>query len=490
MTHMTQKTNHFEVDKEGLAKLMARRPKGYVVLELLQNAWDENVRVVSLELEYKYGSAFVSIEDDSPEGFADLTHAYTLFAESRKKGDPTKRGRFNIGEKLVIAICEEAQLKKTKGTVEFDKKGRLHSKQTTEFGTIFTGRIRMTKEEFVDMTVAAQQVIPLPDVETRLNGDLLPKRTPLETFTITLPTEVAGEDGYLRRSERQTFVEVYEPLDIAEMPQLYEMGIPVVGTDDTWHVNIMQKVPLNSDRDNVTPSYLRKVRTAVLNHMAEQVPVDDVAGGWVGDALESKDVDQEAVRFILEKQYGSRRVVNDPSDPESNKRAMAAGYTVIPARAFNAQQWQNIREAGAARPAGQVTPSPKPFHADGTPLNIVPGDQWPNHAIEMAGRLADLASELVDGKVSIRITNDKEWPFNAACGPDRVLYINLYRFGWSWFESIGQRQLELLIHELAHIRVSDHLSDGYAHELCRLGAKLALTVHGKETLGSTDDGSS
>jgi 3-(3-hydroxy-phenyl)propionate hydroxylase len=32
---------------------------------------------------------------------SDLTHAFTLFAESAKKGDAEKRGRFNLGEKLV-----------------------------------------------------------------------------------------------------------------------------------------------------------------------------------------------------------------------------------------------------------------------------------------------------------------------------------------------------------------------------------------------------
>ena len=32
--------NWFDVDKAGLAKLMAGRPKAFIVFELLQNAWD------------------------------------------------------------------------------------------------------------------------------------------------------------------------------------------------------------------------------------------------------------------------------------------------------------------------------------------------------------------------------------------------------------------------------------------------------------------
>ena len=43
------------------------------------------------------------------------------------------------------------------------------------------------------------------------------------------------------------------------------MGIPVVETGDRYHVDVQQKVPLNMDRDNVTPAYLRAIRVAVLN---------------------------------------------------------------------------------------------------------------------------------------------------------------------------------------------------------------------------------
>ena len=37
----TSSTSWYDVDKEGLAKLLERRGRAYVILELLQNAWDE-----------------------------------------------------------------------------------------------------------------------------------------------------------------------------------------------------------------------------------------------------------------------------------------------------------------------------------------------------------------------------------------------------------------------------------------------------------------
>ncbi len=96
---MVVDTAWFSVDKEGLAKLLARKGKEFVVYELLQNAWDTDAKRVDVSLAPIDGRpmAALIVEDDDPEGFQDLTHAFTLFAESHKKGDPEKRGRFNVG---------------------------------------------------------------------------------------------------------------------------------------------------------------------------------------------------------------------------------------------------------------------------------------------------------------------------------------------------------------------------------------------------------
>ena len=36
--------NWFEVSKEGLKELQLRKPKHYVLRELVQNAWDEDIK--------------------------------------------------------------------------------------------------------------------------------------------------------------------------------------------------------------------------------------------------------------------------------------------------------------------------------------------------------------------------------------------------------------------------------------------------------------
>src|SRR5262249_36749196 len=118
--------NWFEVDKQGLARILERKGKEFVLYELTQNCWDEpGVTQVKLSLEYQgRGKALLIVEDDAPEGFKDLRHAFTLFADSAKKSNPEQRGRFNIGEKLVLAISDEVTIRTTSGGVRFDAEGR------------------------------------------------------------------------------------------------------------------------------------------------------------------------------------------------------------------------------------------------------------------------------------------------------------------------------------------------------------------------------
>ena len=88
-----------EVDREGLAQVLGRRGPEFVLYELAQNAWDaEGTTHVNIEVHKKGKHVTPLVEDDSPKGWCDLTHAWTLFAPSEKKADPTKRGRFNLGD--------------------------------------------------------------------------------------------------------------------------------------------------------------------------------------------------------------------------------------------------------------------------------------------------------------------------------------------------------------------------------------------------------
>src|ERR1700676_639464 len=252
------KQSWFIVDKEGLRKTLSRKGKAFAIYELLQNAFDEASTKVEMTLTTPNdGGSVLTCIDDSPHGYSNLAYAHTMFAESKKKGDANKRGRFNVGEKHVLALCDKASITSTTGRVLFLADGtRRHERVCTKVGTEFRGEMPLTQAEFDEM--AKQVRLVIPPIPTYFNGELVAGREILHEFDVTLPTEIADENGISRLRQRKTKVRLYVAKD-CEVPMLYEMGMPVVEIDCKWHVDIQQKVPLNIERDNVTPSYLKTI---------------------------------------------------------------------------------------------------------------------------------------------------------------------------------------------------------------------------------------
>lgn len=471
----------FEVDKQGLAKLLERKGKRFVPLELLQNALDETgvTRVdVTIEPATDRGHYRVRVADDAPNGFHDLSHAYTLFAESKKKTSATKRGRWNLGEKLVIACCIRAEIKTTTGTIVFADEQREHSRAHTAAGSIFTGDVRMTHQEAQEAVEAARSVLVPPGIRLTVNGKAVDCREPLSGTLLTLQTEIADAEGFMRRSARETELRVFQVAP-GEVASIYELGIPVVEVECDWHIDIGQKVPLNLDRDNVTPAYRRAVLTAVVNLMHERLDQDTAAKPWVGEALASPEIHKAAVHSIVTAKHGDRRVSYDPSDAEGSKIAVTQGFEVVHGGNYTRPQWENIRRAEAILPAGQVTPSPKPFKAGGEDLVVLPESGWNDFHRYFVTYAQRVAQELIGREVRVVLANDPGWGFAGAYGSG-TLTVNIV--GRAWFagrDSLNASLQEidrLLIHEYAHDKVSDHLSEGFHRECCVLGARLVDAV--------------
>ena len=358
----------FDVDKNGLGKQAEEQSKGRLIGELIQNALDEaGVTKIDVTLALVPGRplADLTVEDDSPEGFRDLTHAYTLFAPSYKRGNPEQRGQFNLGEKMVLAVCESASISTTKGTVIFDPdEGRIEKpRQKRERGSVFQGRIKMTREEYPQVCDYLRSLLLPEDVIVTFNGERLLPRKSLHKFEASLETLMADEQGVMRPRTRKTIVKVYEALP-GEVPSLYEMGLPVVETGDKWHVNIAQKVPLNRDRDNVKPGYLKTVRTLVLNEMHDRLTLEDANQVWVRQGSSDPACSEEAIKKVLDLRFGEKRAAYDPTDPEANKTWVSKGGTIVHGSMMNGQEWKKAKEAGAIVPAGHLCPTPKPYSDD------------------------------------------------------------------------------------------------------------------------------
>jgi hypothetical protein len=160
-------------------------------------------------------------------------------------------------------------------------------------------------------------------------------------------------------------------------------------------------------------------------------------------------------------------------DMEANKLAVSQGYTVIHGGHMSGDEWENVRRAGVLPPAGQVTPSPKPYGPNGKRLTYIPRDEWSEAMRVVADYFGRIARVLIGSGIKVDIVNETSWPFAATYG-NCHLVLNLGRLGHAWFAAgIADPVNELLIHELGHHFSGDHLSSAYHDALCRLGAKLA-----------------
>ena len=479
--------NWFDIDKTGLSKLFAGKSKVFILHELVANAWDTGSRVVNVSLtkEHNARKADIVVEDLHPEGFADLRHAYTLFAESTKKGDANTRGRFNFGEKAVLSMCTSATIETTKGRITFDERGR--STTTTrrrEAGSVFTGSVPMTNSEMLEAIADFYHVISPVGVVTTFNGVALPTRTPKAVVNVTLPTVAPDVEGVMRRRERKTDVLVYD-IEPGETGTIYELGIPVVATGDSYHVNVMQKVPVSIERDNVSPEYLRRVRAAVADVLVstKALTSDTAQEAWVTDALSHPSIDPETVRAIVTKRFGEQAAVFDPSDREANNRLTSQGYTVVHGRSLPKAAWENVRAANALQPSGVLSPTPKPYSddPDAPPVTVVPEEEWTEGMRAVADFAKDLAREVLPADVKVRMVKAKGF---AACycragNFAGHLDFNVASLRPKWFETRAVTEVvDLVVHELGHHEESNHLSERYHNAITRLAgevANLALT---------------
>jgi hypothetical protein len=479
---------HVEVDLKGLAKLLERKGLHWLALELLQNALDTKTTVIDLTMTAIPNRPMVElvITDEDPDGFLDLSHAYTLFAESTKKDDPELRGRFNFGEKLVLAYAlaygGEVEISTTKGTILFDDSGRHSKRLKRSEGSQVRVIAKLTRSQMAEVEAAILSIIPPAAVVVTYNGKPLQTRVPVRTFTATLPTVKSDNEGILRPTKRKTEVEVYEVVG-DEKPTIYEMGLPVVELlgDDKYHVNVKQKIPLNMDRDNVTPGYLKNVRVEVMNATHDLLDKEEAASTWATEALGDDRIGQAAVSSILDQRFGEKRVIADPSDPEATKEAARDGWTVIPGGTFGGKQWGNIKQntsRGGTRPAGRVTgTSFGTFSAARNP--VLDPSKYTDGMKELIPYIIQVGFLLTGGDIDVIITDDRAWGHSANY-EGSVLTLNLVRNGHSFFNDKTPagfvRVNSLLIHEFATHVTRDRLSSQYHSTLATYGAKLAVAV--------------
>ena len=469
-------SNWFTVDKTGLAKLQHEKDRFFILKELISNSFDEQINRCSVSLEYSDGEVTIEVRDDSLEGFKRLSDAHTLFAESYKKGNVLQRGRFNIGEKLALSLFKEATITSTKGRVIFHKDGtRSQTSTKRDVGTTFSGIIKMTKREMDEIIEQCELIIPPENVTFSVNENLFCRPDVHKVFTQSLPTVDIDDEGNLKSAIRKTEIELFKK-GITDVNYICELGIPIVETDICFTINVNQKVPMNKDRDNVSPTYLKKLKTYVLNETAYELDENEAKTSWATEAMENKEVSDEAVVKVIGKRFGEDAVVRDPSDPEANKKAVADGVTVIESGSLPSNAWVHLRRArendtSFARPAGSVDAYKSPILHAKVGGNLLPEGAW-TLGMEEVAKFAEDAHMTVFGESLVVDMFDGQG-FSATYRKGNLtFYYNVLGKGWFDLKNRKEEIVELIIHEFGHYYASDHLSERYYDGLCRIGARL------------------
>lgn len=464
----------FEIDREGLAVLLERRGKAWAVLELIQNAFDEpGVSSVSVRLDPVPRSPLVEVLviDDAPGGFSKISDAWTLFAPSKKRENPELRGRFNIGDKLFLALASQASITTTCGQVSFGPNGRrMSKKERTSAGSVVAATLRMTREELEEALASASAVMVPPSIRLSVNGREVPRRQRIAGHPcLHLPTEVF-ENGVLRRRERMTEVDFYEPLEGRE-PRLHELGLPIceVGHGFRWDIDIRQRIPLDIERANVPESYRRPIFGEALNVLREQLTQADATAAWAKAGLGSWYVEEAAAKRVVELRYGEQAATADPSDPEAEKRLVSKGFAIVHGGSMSAEEWEQVRRFSALQPAGQLSPSPKAFFGSGpNAAPLVPEEEWTAGMRATAERTQAIARLTIGRHVHVQFNYAKN-TMTAAYGQGTLAFNA--SLGAAWFEPANQIEIDATIfHELAHEEHSDHLHAGFADEIARIAA--------------------
>jgi hypothetical protein len=320
----------------------------------------------------------------------------------------------------------------------------------------------------------AKTFVPPDRIVTTINGDRLEARIPVETIKdVQLGTEYEDDGGAWRRTRRKTSVRIL-PMADGEKATLYEMGLPVVELEggEKFHVDVQQRVPLNSDRDNVPPSFLTEVRAHVLNSMAELLSAEQAAAPWTREASGSKLVTADAFEAVMNKRFGEQRVAYCPSDSESNRTAASHGYSVLTGGSLSGEEWENAKRFKSIPSAGTVFATARPEFG-GNKDTRVPEDQWHDDLRRSVAMMKALGGMVLNLPLQIEVVNDPGNHFQAWYGKGGYLTLNIK---YLHNPADTEPMLGLLLHEIAHERCSDHLLDAYHAALSEFGAKLAVVT--------------
>jgi len=457
----------FVVDKNGLKQLQAGKKKTFIINELVQNAFDEDITFCKVDITQPQPNKIkIKVKDDNPEGFKDITHAYTLFADTYKRRDATKRGRFNLGEKQVISICDNAEVQTTKGTIVFDERGRTEMNETTGQGSIITVVFDGDDDEFKELIEHTKTLIAPAKIRFIVNGLLMQSKDPQYTIKASLMTEILKDD-VMKNTHRKTSIHL---IPSNGKSYIYEMGIPIVKTDCPWNIDVQQKIPLAVDRQTIQPFYYKDLYAEILNHTYQELSEETCSDLWVRTGMKDERIKKEAVQAIFQKRFGGKFLSSNPFDPNANDEAISKGYRVITGSEMSKEEWAKAKDMGLIHSTTEIFGEKNELR-NGTPMDLTDDmKRWSAFCRKVAKEFLGVDN------LQVRFVSDSYAKARASYYPSlspRMISFNMALLGKTFFKTINQNNINLLIHELGH-EEGNHTEHSYHDCITRLAGLLIM----------------
>jgi hypothetical protein len=315
---MADGSGWLQISTEGFASFNQSRPPGHLVKELVQNAFDALADALgTVSLNYRYDGRDFHVEcRDSGNGIHDLSAMRVVYL-TFKTDSHLKRGRFGRGFKEILSVARSATVTSGSETIEFvieNGKRVTHTIKTSRpvTGSQVAMRFDWPAETVKDFDSYFSRFLVPKNVTLNLNGRALKRRPVEHSIEAQLTTEIYNPENHSwQKPRRKTTIELVKTRGDEEA-FIYEMGIPVALAEWTvpYHANILQRVPMNPNRDALASGYAKRIHAACLPTLLPELGAEAITADWVGAA--GADAAPEIQKEIVTKAFGDNAVRSVP----------------------------------------------------------------------------------------------------------------------------------------------------------------------------------
>lgn len=479
---MTMHKDWFGVDIKKRAARVRSQAVPQIIKEALSNSLDAGATTIAISCKRadgkrRDGDGLRAFEVTCTDNGAGCDDPEIL----RRVGSTTNdlhaemRGRFGQGAIDLIAASEWAEIRTLGHRIVFDGNGcRVTSIRNKVSGLSLTVTLRHCGEGFEGLGDYFRSVI-LPDgVTLTFNGSEIQQRVPERLIPSIRVSTVVYDSATdrVRRCQRTTTVEVHPQHNGS--PMIYELGIPVDVMP--WHlpydINVLQKTPLDTDRNMLPDRYKAKLVSLLVGPMSDDYIAymdghEDAPAEIRGDRGNAASLSKDAKDVLVKKVTGAdrkkvlRRNPLDPDDTSESQELENKGFTPVNRGSLPPGVSEVLEDA----------PGVAETHDE---LCKVSFDNDPNFPPETERQRVCIAAYkiIAESLLGQTVRFDRVRGVGAvAAWRDGVISLNI-DVNYLWDDPLGEESVGTILHECTHKYVSGH-AVAFWEMLGRLGGKLA-----------------